>query len=144
MDCEQVRDQFLSGLSTGERDPGSDLVRRHLEGCESCRAELESLGETWALLGRWPEVAPGDEVRVRLLRRVRRELLRESVLTVRGWVPAVLAAVIGVGLSLGLSLMVPYSLLVSWCQRVLSAFEPQAAPYLVAGMAYGMPLALGA
>ncbi|MGH2659933.1 MAG: hypothetical protein ACRDHS_09780, partial [Actinomycetota bacterium] len=45
---------------------------------------------------------------------------------------------------LGLSRMVPYSLLVSWCQRVLSVSDSDAVPYLLAGMAYGIPLALGA
>jgi len=78
-----------------------------------------------------------------VVRRVRRQLLRESVLTVSGWTPAVLAAVIGVGLSLGLSFLIPYSFLVSVCRQALQVSDPHAAPYLLAGMAYGVPLALG-
>jgi hypothetical protein len=74
---------------------------------------------------------------------VRRELFRESVLTFRGWVPAVLSAAAGVGLSLVLSLLLPYSVLVTLCRQALQVSDPHAAPYLLAGMAYGLPLGLG-
>lgn len=143
MDCERVRAEFVSLLSPAEANPWSEPVARHLEGCEGCRAELESLSRTWALLDRWPEAAPGAEIRTRLARGVRRQLVRESVLTVSGWAPAVLAAAIGVGLSLGLSLLVPYSFLVSLCRRALEVSELHAAPYLLAGAVYAIPLALG-
>lgn len=143
MDCEQVGDQLLEALSTGEGSPWSGLVARHLEGCEACRGELERLDQTWALLGRWPEPAPGEEVRARLGRRVRRQLVKEAILTVSGWVPAVLAAAIGVALSLGLSLLIPYPFLVALCRRVFQVSDLNAVPYLVAGAAYGIPLVLG-
>ncbi|MBI4610258.1 MAG: hypothetical protein HY726_14760 [Candidatus Rokubacteria bacterium] len=144
MDCNQARDQFLAMLPAGEGVSWPEPFARHLEGCEACRAELEALGRTWALLGRWPEASPGEEVRRRLVRSARRQLLRESVLTASGWTPAVLAAAIGVGLSLALSLLVPYSVLVSLCRQALQVSDPHAAPYLLAGIMYGVPLALGA
>jgi len=144
MECDEVRDQFLTLLPIGERVQWPEPVARHLDRCEGCRAELEALRETWVLLGRWPDASPREEIRWRLVWRVRRQLLRESVLTVSGWTPAVLAAVIGVGLSLGLSFLVPYSVLVSLCQRALQVSDPQVAPYLLAGIVYGVPLALGA
>jgi predicted anti-sigma-YlaC factor YlaD len=143
MDCEQVRDQILTLLPEGRDAHWPEAVARHLEGCEGCREEVDALSRTWTLLGQWPESTPGEEVRSRLLRRIRRQLLRESVLTVSGWVPAVLASVIGVGLSLALSLLVPYSSLVSLCREALQLSDPHAAPYLLGGMAYGLPLALG-
>ncbi len=143
MNCEQVRDQFLAGLPAGEQAQWPEPVARHLEGCAGCQAELGALGQSWALLGRWPEASPGEAIRVRVIRRVRRQLLRESVLTVNGWTPAVLAAVIGVVLSLGLSFLVPYAFLVSVCRQALRASDPHAAPYVLAGMVYGVPLALG-
>jgi hypothetical protein len=49
-----------------------------------------------------------------------------------------------VGLSLGLALLVPYPLAVSLCQQLLERSEAHVGPYLVAGVAYGMPLAAGA
>ena len=55
-----------------------------------------------------------------------------------------LAAAVGVGLSLGLSLLVPHAFLVALCQRLLQAAEPHWAPYLLVGAAYGMPLVVGA
>lgn len=141
MDCEQVRNQVLALLPAG--GPRSDPVEQHLERCEGCRTELKALRQTWVLLGHWPEAEPEPGVGARVAWRVQRRLLRESVLTVRGWVPAVLASVIGVGLSLGLSFLVPYSFLVSLCRQALQVSDPHAAPYLLAGMAYGVPLAFG-
>ncbi|MBI2466877.1 MAG: hypothetical protein HYV62_03515, partial [Candidatus Rokubacteria bacterium] len=108
----------------------------------ACRGELLALRETWALLGQWPETSPAEAVRARVVRGVRRQLLRESVLTVRGWVPAVLAAAIGVGLSLGMSLLVPYAVLVALCRETLAVSDLHAAPYVLAGASYGIPLAV--
>ncbi len=144
MDCERVRDEAIGGLplSAGARWP--DPVRRHLEGCGACRTELGDLGRIWAALGQLREAVPSEEVGVRLMRRVRRLRLREAVLTVSGWVPAVRAAAVGVGISLGFSLLVPYSFLVSLCREALRVSDLHAAPYLLAGIAYGVPLALGA
>jgi len=71
-------------------------------------------------------------------------MFREAVLTVRGWTPAVLAAAIGVGLSLVLSFLIPYPQLIRLCQEVLQSFAPSSVHYLVAGMVYGLPVALGA
>lgn len=144
MGCERVRDEIVTLLGAAEEVHWPQAVSRHLAGCEGCRAEWEALSQTWSLLGQWQEASPPAEVRARLLRRVRRELIKESVLTVGGWVPAVLAATIGVALSLGLSILVPYSFLVSLCRQALQVADPHAAPYLLAGMAYGLPLAAGA
>lgn len=102
------------------------------------------MSQSWTLLGSWPEALPGEEVRARLTRKVRGRLLKESILTARGWVPAMLTAAVGIVLSLGLSFAVPYAFLVALCQRILQAADPHAAPYLLAGMAYGLPLAAGA
>lgn len=142
--CEQAREAFLEALVTGVEAPGSGPAGTHRAECADCRAEMEELSRVWAALGQLPEVSPGERVQVRLLRRVRRALVRESLLTVGGWVPAVLAAAVGVAASLALSLLVPYPLLVSLCQRVLRVAEGHTTPYIVAGAAYGVPLALGA
>src|SRR5581483_776214 len=99
VDCEQVRDEVLSELVTGEGDRRPEPRRRHLDGCEGCRIELEELGRVWAALGRLPATEPGPDVGIRVMRRVRRQMIREAVLTIRGWVPAVPAAVVGVTLS---------------------------------------------
>jgi predicted anti-sigma-YlaC factor YlaD len=144
MECDQAREELASRLITEAGGPWPEAVTVHVEACAACRAELETLRETWALLARWPEVRPGEEVRARLLRQVRRRLVRESVTTVAGWTPAVLAAAVGVGLSLGLSLLIPYSALVSLCRKALQVTEAHAGAYLLAGLMYGLPLAAGA
>ncbi len=50
---------LISGYLDGKLGPGDRFgVERHLEGCSSCRKDLESLRATVALLHRLPEVAP--------------------------------------------------------------------------------------
>lgn len=144
MECHQAQQLFPASLSGELSDQSVVALREHCEACERCRAELNALSQTWTLLGRWPDAEPAPEIGTHLRRQIRRMALRESTLTVRGWTPAVLAGVIGVALSLGLSLLVPYSLLVSLCRQVFQVSDPHGAPYLVAGIIYGAPLALGA
>ena len=131
-------------ITEGRRPLPSDPVARHLDRCESCQREKESLREIWTLLGQWPEVSPSAGIEARLTRQIRRLMFGEAVLTVRGWTPAVLAAAIGVGLSLVLSFLVPYSQLIRLCQEALRSLAPNSVHYLVAGMVYGLPVALGA
>jgi len=58
MDCERVRDQFLTLLVGSETVELPEAAARHTGECEGCRAELEALSRTWVVLGRWPEVLP--------------------------------------------------------------------------------------
>lgn len=143
MECQQVREELASRLATGAEGTWPEPVAQHLEACAACRAELDVLRDSWAALARWPEARPGEEVRARLLGQVRRRLAREAVFTVSGWTPAVLAAVVGVALSLGLSLLVPYSALVSLCRQAFQIADSHPAAFLIAGMVYGVPLAVG-
>ena len=144
MECQQVREELASGLVMETGGIWPEPVARHLEACATCRAELDVLRESWTALAQWPEARPGEEVRERLLRQVRRRLAKEAVFTVSGWTPAVLAAVVGVALSLGLSLLVPYSVLVSLCREALQVADSHPGAFLIAGMVYGAPLAVGA
>lgn len=143
MECEEIRDQLVTLLEAGGAPPWPEPFARHLTSCEACRAEFEALRQTWDLMGEWPQAEPGAQVRTRLLRRVSRQVLLEPVLTVRGWVPAVLTSAIGVGLSFVLSLLIPYSVLVAVCRQALQVTDLHVAPFLLAGMIYGAPLALG-
>ena len=144
MECDQAREMFPALLPGGAAVPRPEPLARHLDACAGCRAELEALSQTWTLLGRWPEATPRQEIRARLVQKVRRQLVRESVLTVSGWTPAVLAAMVGVTLSLGLSFLIPYSLLASLCRQALQVADSHPAAFLLAGAAYGLPLAVGA
>lgn len=144
MDCERVREELATGVALADARTWPESVREHLAACEACRLELEALRQAWTALARWPEVSPAAETKQELRRRVRRQVFKEAVLAARGWTPAIFAAVVGVGLSLGLSLLVPYAVLVTWCQRLLEASDSYPGAFLVAGIAYGAPLALGA
>ena len=56
MNCEQMRnllDEYVDGELSAE---GRRAVERHLAGCEACRAELEALKKTAALVGSLPKV----------------------------------------------------------------------------------------
>ncbi len=144
MHCEPVREAAMDRLPLGGGEAWPEPVTRHLEGCAVCRTELGELSRVWAALGQLPAPVASGEIEARLMRRIRWQRSRDAVLTVRGWVPAVLAAAVGVGISLIVSFLVPYSALVALCQEVLHVSDLHTAPYLLAGMAYGAPLALGA
>ncbi len=144
MECEQVRSEFAILLPGGEGARAAEPIVRHLEECPGCRSEFESLRRTWALLGQLPEAIPGHAIERRLMRRVKLAAFKESVLTVEAWASAGRVALIGIALSIGLSLLVPYESLVAVCRELMQATEPAEVPYLVAGMAYGVPLAVGA
>jgi hypothetical protein len=143
MECQQARQFLVASLSDDLADRDLAALREHSDACEGCRAELSALRQTWGLLGHWPDAEPAPVVGKRLVRRFRWITFSDSILTARGWTPAVIAGAIGVSLSLGLSLLVPYSVLVSLCQQAFQASD-HAGPYLMAGVIYGAPLAFGA
>lgn len=142
--CEPIQEALLDALVAGEEAPRSGLLADHLAGCARCRTEWKAARRTWLALGQLPDVVPCDHVRAELVQRVRRAMVREWLLTVRGWLPAGQAAALGVGLSLGLAFLVPYASLVTACQQVLRLGEGHPMPYALAGTAYGVPLATGA
>lgn len=142
--CEQTQDALLDALVAGQDALPPGPLADHLAGCARCRTEWEASRRTWLALAPLGEVSPSDHVRTRILQRVQGVMVREWLLTVRGWLPAVLAAALGVGVSLGLAVLVPYASLVAVCRQWLQLGEGQAAPYWLAGVVYGVPLAAGA
>lgn len=71
MQCGGVQKQ-LSDYLDGRLDRAHrDAVDRHLRACAPCRAELETLRQTVALLHDLEEVAPPPEVRAQLARKIR-------------------------------------------------------------------------
>ena len=143
MRCEDIRDQFVVMVTEGWESIPSDPVARHMETCEACRRELESLRETWAFLGRLPEANPGLAVRARLIGRVRWLAFRDALLSLEGWKTALFPAAVGVFLSIGLSILLPYSALVEFCRRAVGGLAPEPGTFLMAGLVYGLvPLAI--
>lgn len=51
MQCETVQTQLVSHLSGVLSEAEADEIRVHLDGCRVCRAEADSVAETWRLLG---------------------------------------------------------------------------------------------
>lgn len=144
MDCDQVRTRLTECLFSEPAGPDGTALRAHLASCRGCAEELAALRETWALLGRWPSLEPAPALGRQLVRRVRWWTLRDALLGPESWRAAALAAVIGVGLSIGMSLLVPYDTLVALCRQVVAGLAPEVGAFLLAGAAYGvMPLALG-
>jgi len=140
VECHEVRDRLTEWLGA---ETGPEAVRGHLVTCRACAEELAALQETWGLLGQWPGLEPDPAIGRRLQRKVRWWSLRDAVLAPEGWRAAALAAAIGVGLSIGMSLLIPYNTLVALCRQVVADLVPEAGAFLLAGAAYGvMPLAL--
>jgi hypothetical protein len=65
MNCQNIKEKFPDFL-IGDIDPNDKKgIESHLAECESCRQELENLGEIWAKLGVLPDVQPNKEMRTR-------------------------------------------------------------------------------
>lgn len=65
MNCQNTQEKFPDFL-IGDIEPNVKKgIESHLAECESCRQELENLGEIWAKLGILPEVQPSKEMRTR-------------------------------------------------------------------------------
>ncbi len=107
--CSWVR-SVLAAYLDGELKPSAaQAVRRHLEGCESCRAELRLLKDTWSLLdeAETPPVRAGFTSRMMARVVEEKDILRlEARLRPHRTRRRVMAGVLGVaaGLLLGLLL----------------------------------------
>ena len=95
MRCEEfsarLPDEWVGGLPDGERA----AMREHVASCAACRQELESLGDTWGLLGEIPIAAPDSRaMRARLDAAIRREQQASRPVRTRGapWNQWLLAA----------------------------------------------------
>jgi len=66
MQCSEIQEN-LSAYLDGELDPaGAAELESHLEGCESCRSELESLRSTVELVRSVPRVQAPPVLKQRL------------------------------------------------------------------------------
>ncbi len=59
MKCEQAAQLIVDDLTGNLSSAESEDLRRHVETCASCRAEAESLRETWQGLGKLAAPVPG-------------------------------------------------------------------------------------
>lgn len=65
MNCDDVR-EHLPEYWSGELEPAAAReFAAHLDRCETCRQEADSLGAIWAKLGLLPAESPGSEMRSR-------------------------------------------------------------------------------
>lgn len=142
MNCEEARELYLADL-TGDH-PTPESVKRHLETCVACRQELQTLAATWTALAGLPLSEPDPRVGRALRRRVRWEAAREAIASIESWQRAALAGVAGFVVSVLLSLIVPYHVMVRLCETIAPTSMPAAGTYLLAGLLYGaLPMALG-
>lgn len=76
MTCQEVREQLSAYLDEELEPAGRAEVRRHVEGCPVCRAELESLKRTIQMVGSLPRVAAPESI----FEELRDQLARETLL----------------------------------------------------------------
>lgn len=82
MSCKKIRDSlspYLEGLVSAEE---KRAVREHLDRCSQCRATLEDLEKTQALLNSMEEVEPPPWMAAKIMARVRDEAEKASL---KGW-----------------------------------------------------------
>lgn len=142
MDCQAVRELHVEALVTGRA--ASEEAERHRAACPACREETQTLAATWTALTALPVLEPSPDVARRLHRRVRRERVREALVSIESWQRAALAGVAGSVVSVGFSLLVPYQTMVAICQAIAPPSVPAPAAYLLAGILYGLlPMLVG-
>ncbi len=58
--CDEAQ-ALMAEYVTGQLAPTeTQVLQRHLQGCQSCTAEMEELSQVWDLLGQWPEETPSE------------------------------------------------------------------------------------
>lgn len=143
MDCATARELGVTALTEGR--PRPEEVERHLGACAACREELDGLGLTWTALEALPVVEPSPAIAVRLRRRIRWEMARETLGSPERWQQAALVGVVGFVLSVLLGLVLPYESMVAACRRMIPSLLPTPLAYVAAGALYGfLPLLIGA
>lgn len=142
MDCQAVRQRYVEVLIAGRAVSGE--VERHLTACPPCREDTHTLAATWTALAALPVLEPSPAVARRVQRSVRWEGNREALASIESWRRAALAGVAAFVVSVVLSLMVPYETIVAFCQAIAPPSVPAPAPYLLAGVLYGLlPMLIG-
>jgi len=85
MNCEEARSLFVDYWSDALTGGASEEFSLHLEACQQCRSEAESLKGLWTSLSAIPEEDPGPRTRTRFHDLLRSWRQAESVR--RGWFP---------------------------------------------------------
>jgi hypothetical protein len=65
MNCENVQTRLPEYWAESIPVAAHREIERHLQGCDACRAEAETLGKLWADLDRLPSPDPGPQLRSR-------------------------------------------------------------------------------
>jgi anti-sigma factor RsiW len=71
MTCNEIKNDLAE--SVFESRPLTDEIRKHVEECATCAAELADLQATWKLLDQWPAPEPSAFFDARLYARLRTE-----------------------------------------------------------------------
>lgn len=58
--CHEIQELVPEYVSGRIAPTEAQALKLHLQGCQSCAAEVEDLAQVWNLLGQWPEEAPSE------------------------------------------------------------------------------------
>jgi len=58
--CQEIQELVPEYVSGRLAPTEAQALKLHLQGCQSCAAEVEELTQVWNLLERWPEEAPSE------------------------------------------------------------------------------------
>lgn len=58
--CQEIQELVPEYVSGRLAPTEAQALKLHLQGCQSCAAEVEELAQVWNLLERWPEEAPSE------------------------------------------------------------------------------------
>lgn len=146
MQCHDAQ-ALLTGYLSDEAAPAERReFEEHVAACACCRDELASFRQTWDLVGHWPIPALDPRIERDFLAKLERETATAG--SRPRLVPATVAALLAVLLSVAASMFLTYEQAFELCRRTLQGLSvlgglSDSPLFFVAGLFYGViPLLL--
>ena len=87
--CHEIQELVPEYVSGHLASTEAQVLKRHLQGCQSCTAEAEELAQVWNLLGQWPKEAPSERTVTAIRQAVLADLVaHQDSAPVRAMLPA--------------------------------------------------------
>ena len=89
MECDQIRDELVGFMDNEVSDEMREAIQAHLDNCDDCSKELESLRDAKSLCQHWKDISPPRDWEMGLKRKLAKtqrqpttelEILRSAVI----------------------------------------------------------------
>jgi excisionase family DNA binding protein len=89
VECDQIRDELVGFIDNEVSDEMQEAIQAHLDNCDDCSKELESLRDVKGLCQHWKDISPPRDWEIELKRKLAKaqrqpttelEILRSAVI----------------------------------------------------------------